>query len=724
MNTQAGNRSASPDAKSHTWRFFRSGGLDQVRISRGADIEALSQLDPKLWVALACPVQGLDIEERTLALIDTDGDGRVRVPEILAAVDYLQRRLASLDSLVVAPGRLPLAELRTDTPEGQAAVEAAQRWLGVAQRSDATELQVDDLPPQAQRWAGLRFNGDGVITAESLDDPRLIQALERVAAVVGTVPDRSGAPGIAADQLATYRERSAAWRAWWAAGADCAAALSAWVPDGRANSLMALIEVHQAVAPAVAQFFADRRSLAYDPDQPLRSGAAAEGESVLPLARADRHTELPLGMGLNPWWTPAITRWRECVLSPAMGAIDTLSEAAFVALQAQWAPALQWWSQRPPGAPADWTMEAMEAYGGEVWSQLDAAMALDASSAPSQSGADDLEKLVRLHRDFLHLLHNFVSFEDFYAGQGRASFLVGRLFLDAREAALCLRVDDPGRHAVLASLSKCYLAYVDCTRAAGAECMGVVAVFTQGDGDYLTVGRRGLFMDRQGQDWDAIVTRIVDAPISIRQAFWAPYKKFLRLIEEQLVRRASAAQAQGDARLGTQAAAVVQADAVAKAGDKPAPAAPAGPAAGTPQPAGDARRIDLGTIALIGTAISGVAAMVGLVLEKFLGLGVYMPLGLLGALLLISGPSMVIAALKLRQRSLGPLLDANGWAINGRVKLTLPLGLTLTRMAQLPKGSQLSLTDPFAERRSPWPWILAVAGVALLGFYALRPLLP
>ena len=44
---------------SHRWEFFRAGGSDQVALERGADILAIDQFDPKLWVALACPVKGL-----------------------------------------------------------------------------------------------------------------------------------------------------------------------------------------------------------------------------------------------------------------------------------------------------------------------------------------------------------------------------------------------------------------------------------------------------------------------------------------------------------------------------------------------------------------------------------------------------------------------------------------------------------------------------------------
>ena len=75
----------------------------------------------------------------------------------------------------------------------------------------------------------------------------------------------------------------------------------------------------------------------------------------------------------------------------------------------------------------------------------------------------------------------------------------------------------------------------------GGEKMTIAAAFTDGDSDNLMVGRNGLFYDRKGQDWDATITKIIENPISIRQAFWAPYKKLVRLIEEQVARRAAAA---------------------------------------------------------------------------------------------------------------------------------------------------------------------------------------
>ena len=83
----------------HKWRFFRSGGFDQVRLETGADLKALGELDPKLWAALSCPTSGLEFDGKTLELIDSDADGHVRVPEIVAAVQWTTSVLKNPDDL-------------------------------------------------------------------------------------------------------------------------------------------------------------------------------------------------------------------------------------------------------------------------------------------------------------------------------------------------------------------------------------------------------------------------------------------------------------------------------------------------------------------------------------------------------------------------------------------------------------------------------------------------
>jgi len=231
--------------------------------------------------------------------------------------------------------------------------------------------------------------------------------------------------------------------------------------------------------------------------------------------------------------------------------------------------------------------------------------------------------------------------------------------------------------------------------------MNIAACFTQGDSDYLFVGRHGVFYDRQGRDWDATITSIVDNPISIRQAFWSPYKKFLRMIEEQVAKRAAAADAAATGRLATAAESAANAE-------KAKPVEP--------------KKVDVGAVAAIGVAVTGAVSAMTLILGYVFKLALWQyPLLILGMILLISTPSMIIAWLKLRQRTLGPILEGNGWAVNGRVKVNIPFGTALTEVAKLPPGSQRSLEDPYedkeaARRRRLWlflVFLVVVGGAAV-----------
>jgi hypothetical protein len=129
----------------------------------------------------------------------------------------------------------------------------------------------------------------------------------------------------------------------------------------------------------------------------------------------------------------------------------------------------------------------------------------------------------------------------------------------------------------------------------------------------------------------------------------------------------------------------------------------------------------VGIIAALGVGIGALGTLLGGFVSGFLNLEHWWTkLAAVGGLaLLVSGPSMFIAWLKLQQRTLGPVLDANGWAVNGRVRINIPLGATLTAVAALPPGARRSFQDPYedrdARRRRRLLWLLALVLAWALG---------
>lgn len=375
------------------------------------------------------------------------------------------------------------------------------------------------------------------------------------------------------------------------------------------------------------------------------------------------------------------------------GGRAALSEDDWNTLTGKLAAHEAWFASKPTGKAGELGLERLKAIvDGGYEARLRSLIEQDLAVKPEVDQLTEVEKVVRLQRDFVRILRNFVNFSEFYAKR-TSVFQSGRLYLDSRGCNLVVDVVDPAKHGTLATMGGAYLVYCDCTRA--GEKRAIAAAITNGGSDNVMVGRNGVFIDRHGKDWDATVTKVVDHPISIRQAFWAPYKKLARWIEEQVAKRATAAEGAADSKLQAAATATAHADK-------------------TKAPTEPAKKIDVGTVAAIGVAIGGIGAMVTGILAVFLGLGWWMPFGIASIVLLISTPSMLLAYLKLRTRNLGPLLDANGWAINGRARINVPFGKALTDLAVLPKGAHRATHDPYAEKQTPWKTYLTLLVVLAL----------
>lgn len=674
---------------SHVWNFVRLGGLDQVIINSGADLLNLKDLDQKLWVALACPVKGLHLDEKTLALVDRDNDGRIRVPELLEAIRWSSLHLKDVAYLLKATDTLPLDAINTATPDGQGTLASAKTILKGLGKPDATAVTLAEAADTVKLFAATTLNGDGiVIPASAGDDEEVKQIIADILATVGGTPDRSGQPGIDQGRADTF----------YTACTDCVG----WLKKGHAPDILTLGDgtpaasaAIKAVRAKVDDFFARTRLAAFD-ERALAALNRSESEYLalaaqdlsitaqevagFPLARIAAGKPLPLLEAVNPAWAAALAALHQTAVTPVFGAATvTLTEAQWTALKAKVAAYDAWLASKAGDVVEKLGPDRIEAIlAGETRPRLNALIAADKALEPEFNAIHGVERLARYCRDFRALLNNFVNFLDFYSPENPATFQAGVLYLDNRSTELCVQVAAPSP---LAAMSKAYIAYCDCSRP-GRPPMKIAACFTQGDSDYLFVGRNGLFYDRQGLDWDAKITAVVDNPISVRQAFFLPYKKFVRMIEEQAAKRAAAAEAKSDAKLS--AAAVKTAD-----------SATTGPGA----KAGEPKKVDVGAVAAIGVAISGAVTALTLILGYVFGLAAWQyPLVLIGLMVVISGPSMLIAWLKLRQRTLGPILEGNGWAINGRVKISVPFGTRLTDKAEIPKGSNHSLEDPYADK--------------------------
>ena len=338
-----------------------------------------------------------------------------------------------------------------------------------------------------------------------------------------------------------------------------------------------------------------------------------------------------------------------------------------------------------------------------------------AALAAAKAQYKPLEKLLLLCRDYVTLLRNFVSFQDFYAKRGKALlgreakgespwaiFQAGTLIIDQRACNLCLKVSDMAKHNTQATDSGMFLVYCNCKHHATGQTMQIVAAMTVGDIRNLKVGKNALFYDRQDQDWEAEVVKIIDNPISIGQAFWSPYRKLGEWVSGLITKSAAEKEKKSFADLTT------------KLQTAPATTPAAGQAA---QPAPFDIAKFAGIFAAIGMAVGYIGSFLTSLATgvKSIALTAWwaLPVAIISLLLVVSGPSMILAWMKLRKRNLAPLLNANGWAINADAIVNVLFGNTLTEQAQYPL---VKMKDPHAKIKkltAGGKWAIAIAALVL-----------
>ena len=714
-----------PQQTGFTWKFQRIGGLDQVSLRTSEELRHLNELDPKLWVALSCPASGLEFDARTLELIDGDKDGRIRVGEVKAAVAWICGVLKDPSVIVNPQENLPLEYINTDTPEGKRLSQTAEAVLSSLGKSGTRELSREDAAEAVVGAAKQTFNGDGILPPLAEFDEDIRGFIQDALHVVGGVTDASGQPGINRKIGEAFIETLRAWKDWKQSVSDASSPLGPMTDEAW--------DLLQKLKDKIEDYFLRCELASYLPETPIVGNDAEERRLYVPpehgLLQKDSLEDLPLARiapdrplsvtsGLNPAWRERVERLFT-LIKPLLSNPEQMSRDEWLRVKTAFGVYEKALAAKPPKPEVTVDVQPVstpEQLGEERIAQLLGGgtlarfkeLAEKDLSVPASSG--DIGKVERLVLYYLHLhrlLMNFVSFYDFYSLRKHAAFQSGTLYIDGRSCSLCLPVQDIARHATLAAFSELCLIYCDCRRIkteegsgkGEEETMHIVAAMTAGNADLLLEGRNGVYVDNDGRSWDATLVRLVSNPISLREALWQPYRRLGRLITEQVARIAG----NKDSQL---------ADAMGKRMDSAAATIVSNPAPTAPPQNFDIGR-SVGIFAAIGLAIGAIGTALASIARALFSLSWWQfPLIILGLFLLVSGPSVVLAWLKLRKRTLGPVLEASGWAVNGSVPVNLSLGTALTATASLPENASRSFSDPFRPP-SRWPWFVLLGAIAI-----------
>lgn len=289
----------------YKWEFENIGGTSRVRIYKGDDIAHLDQLDKKMWTVLSCPIKGLEIDEKSLAYMDWDADGKIRVNDVINISKWVTSVLKNSNDLLEGKDSIDINQIKTEVPEGAKLYNSAKQILANLNK-EGTTISLADTADLAAIFAKTRFNGDGVITELSTDDAQEKAAIAAAIKITGGTLDRSGDQGVNTDQIEAFYKDLAEYDAW----------INSIVALPFADKTDAAIDLYNALDAKMKDFFMRSKLASFSPDstaaldvQTARIEAISaenlqskqEEIAQYPIARITGKSEIDLSSPINQY---------------------------------------------------------------------------------------------------------------------------------------------------------------------------------------------------------------------------------------------------------------------------------------------------------------------------------------------------------------------------------------------------------------------------------------
>ena len=703
--------------KKYKWEYVNLGGSTRVKINSGEDLAHLNELDLKMWTVLSCPTTGLEIDDKSLKYMDCDADGKLRVNDVVAVSRWITSLLKNKDLILKGDSSIDINQINTEDANGNKLYKSAKQILENLGK-EGSMISLSDTADITAIFAKTRFNGDGVITEASSDDADVKATIAAAVASTGGTLDRSGAQGVNADQIEAFYKSLNDYVTWTTNAVEA--------PFG--DKTESVIEAYNALDAKMKDYFMRSKLAAFSPQsiasldvQTSRiNDISAENLSTkndeiatYPLTHITDSVDLNLNAAINPVWTKYFSVIKNNAVETGK---TSLSEDDWAAIAGKFSAYTSWKAAKAGANVESLGIENIKKFLEQnKKAELLELVAQDIALKEEAENIELVDRFLHIYRDFYKLVKNFVTLHDFYDKDKsvKAIFQSGTLIIDQRACKFCMKVNDTGKHSANAAKSGMYLVYCDCTTKTKPGKLQIVAAVTVGDIGELTVGKNGIYYDNNGLEWDAVVTKIIDNPINISQSFWSPYRRMATAIENLINKNA----ADKDSKMMAKATANINAAPTKTAEEAKAAVA---------TPPFDIAKF-AGIFAAIGMAFGMIATALASLFKGLFALNWWQLIMLfVGIILVISGPAMVMAWLKLRRRNIAPLLNSNDWAVNAVAKISIPFGETLTDIAKYPK---LKLKDPYAKKgMATWKkWcisilIVAVVAAALWIFNVLAPI--
>ncbi|MCM8543345.1 MAG: hypothetical protein NE328_23955 [Lentisphaeraceae bacterium] len=659
--------------KAGKFALVNYGGSYQLDIRTAVDLEALELMDEAFWMSTSAPVFGLNCDPDLLQLLDTNKNGRILSSDIRVAVAKLLKNLKTKENIDNRSELLGVEDIDDSHDSGKLVKDSIIEVLRNLNKPADHKLSLKELRDHTAILCNGLTNGDGIIPPNRVEDKEVKLLIEDIMQCLGCHDDVNGNPGIGAEKLKQFLELSKKYISWKDSGE-----FNPEILPLHENTAEAF-EVFSSITSKIDEYFKlcelqkfnkDIKRIQKEPESPPQIYQSSENiDEYLknsPLAPVSENAILKLTEPINPYFKNQLTKLQEQVLD------EFLARPVMEVYKVDWLKVcdifkpFENWLLSSNGIEVKSVDEARlrQYLDSDIPAKLQKMIDADKALGKKLKVRQELEEIIILQKNIIDFCNNFVSFPQLYNPEHRAIFEIGYLVIDGRIFNFNLPVEDVKEHSEAAKKSGIYLLYLEITGSKEDKPFFVCTPVTSRKIGLLDVNKRGVLFDLDGKEWDAKVIKVVHNPVSLTEAITAPFRKVSRMLMEAIDKISSETEKELENKLNKASTNLHKDVAKTVANTK----------ADSKHPSSTVRDLMMTgslTFAALGSSFAYISSTFAK-LEWDQGM-----FAIAIAIIVITLPIVIVSSFKLHRRNMSSILEASGWAINARMRLTRRLAALL-----------------------------------------------
>jgi len=659
--------------------FKNYGGSYQIVIEKGEDLLNVLKLDEGLWAATSVPIEILNCDKKFLEYLDIDNNKRIRTDEVRNAISYILSLIKN-PSIIDGNDTLLLSDINNQTETGKLLIKTAEVILTNSGIEEKEKINLNQVRNSQEIMSKAVLNGDGIITPGSSEKEEISSLIKIIIEKIGWKIDVNGEKGIDKEIVDEFFKECSEYLNWYEKGI---------IPDDKETTDIMVFgketpylhNIFTQIEEKIDQYFLLSNFLKFDEKtEELLKLKEDDFKSIdienrdilieklkkLPIAPPNKNLILDFDGIINILYKDKIKNFKENIVNKIFPNSNKLTLENYEKIKKMFSNYKDWIENKKGGKVEQIGIENIKKYiEGNYKEEIEKLIEKDLSVLPFIQSIKDLEKLILYKKYIIEFLNNFVSFSNVYNPDITSLYEAGVLVIDGRKINLNILVKDINAHKKVSSMSNTFIMYLNIAGKENNQSQFQIASpLTSGDMGRIRLGKRGIFTDRNGNEWDAEIIDIIKNPVGLLEGIKAPFIKIAENIKNQIEKITETRQKKVEQTLTS------------------------------PSASSSIRDIMIGggvAFAALGTCFAYITRVFSQI--KF----THLLLAIVVIFALIFIPSFIITIFRLRGRDLSILFEASECALNVKMRLGTKLGKILTYIPNFPENSEKLKVDVLSD---------------------------